>query len=125
MRLRHKVIVKTSRDAAQKNKQFWPDEDLAEIVTDNYARQVNGDLNIAASATENLPFGDVTLPKGLYLEVDQDVTVNLNGSADGIQLRRGDGKTAKLFIEADLSQVTITAPTATVSGVFCIWGDPL
>jgi hypothetical protein len=123
------VFVQIGRDQELKNKQFYPDPELSEIVIDDYQRQMNADLNIDALTTEVLTFGDVDAVKGIFLEVDQDAKVYLNGSLDAIQLRiAGDTLVtkAKLFLEADISSVSVenTHATNPLTGVYCVWGDP-
>jgi len=68
----------------------------------------------------------VTLVRGLYLEVDKDAKVRLNGATDAIQLRVADGAAcAKLFLEGEITEVTVENPTEdALSGVYVCWGDP-
>lgn len=129
MRVSHKMIVKIGDDADYKDLLFSTDPTLAETVADGFLRQASGRLNVAAAATEDVPFGDVDAVKALYLKVDADCIVKLNGGVEEIQLRKHDtvttGTSAKLFLEADLSQVEITAPAdSAVNAVYCVWGDP-
>jgi len=127
MRVKHKVIVQVARDADMKNTLFSTDETLAEVIADGFDRSVTGLLHVAATVTESVPLGDVDVPKGLYLEVDQDCQVAINGSADLIQLRKSSTASsvpAKLFLEADISSLAITAGATAVNGAFCVWGDP-
>lgn len=126
MRIKHKVNVQISEDTEGKNKLFCPDDDLSEVVLDGYETQWAGPFKVAGGTTEALSLGDVSAPKGCFLRVDNDCQVSLNGGA-AIQLRKGStlaGSTARLFLEADISSVQITAPGGTdVRGVFCVWGD--
>lgn len=129
MRIRHKVTVHISDDASGKENLFGPfDDSVVEVVIDNYERQTSGKLKILAGATESLSFGDVDLVKGIFLKVNQDATVKLNGGVEVIQLRRagtGANDQAKLFLEADLSSIEVTAPAGgDVHGVYSVWGDP-
>lgn len=127
MRIRHKVNVSITEDTDGKNVLFGPDDSLAEVQIDTYERQTSGRLKILEGATENVPFGDVDAVKGIYLKVDNDCQVVLNGGVEVIQLRKvGTTSTtyAKLFMEADLTQVAIEAPAdAVVTGTYCVWGD--
>ena len=126
MRLKTTVRVQAWLDAAMKRAMFNDDATLSQMQTDGYAKQANSVLSIAPLATETLSFGDVTLVKGIYLEVDQEAKVRLNGG-DAIQMRMAVGSTkAKLFLEADVSQVTVenTDDTAVLTGFVCCWGDP-
>ena len=128
MRIKHKLVVNVGDDAALKDKLFSTDEDLAEVVIDNYQRQVSGKMYIQAAAVENVPLGDVDAAKGVFLKVDQDVTIKLNGGATVLQLRKASelaDATAKMFLEADITAVEVTAPAgADVNAVYCVWGDP-
>jgi hypothetical protein len=128
MRLKHTVRVQAALDTAMKRSLFNDDVTLSQVQTDGFASQANSILSIAAEGSESLSFGDVTLVKGLYLEVDQEALVHLNGSADAIQLRKATGATkAKLFVEADITEVEIENPstTAVLTGVYVAWGDPI
>lgn len=128
IRVRHRVYVQTSRDTAGKSKLFYPDPELEESVTDGLDNQAGGSLTMAADEVVNLAFGDVVACKGLYLEVSGTTQVVLNGG-DPLELTpvAGIGTTtrAKLFIEAPLTEVQLTnLADETVTGVYCLWGDP-
>ena len=129
MRIKHKVTVRIAEDTLMQNLLFGPDDVLAEIVLDDFQRTTSGLISINTTVTENLPLGDVDAVKGLYLRVSDDCIIKLNGGTQEIQLRKSDSGTsvsyAKFFIEADISQVAITAgATAVLTGMFCAWGDP-
>jgi len=127
MRLKHTVQVQAALDAAMKRALFKDDVAAATVQTDSFTGQANSVLSIAPATLESLSFGDVTLVRGLYLEVDLDAKVRLNGSTDVIQLRKAaDGTKAKLFIEAEITAVTVENPGAEsiLTGVFVVWGDP-
>jgi len=85
MRLKTTVRVQAWLDAAMKRAMFNDDATLSQMQTDGYAKQANSVLSIAPLATETLSFGDVTLVKGIYLEVDQEAKVRLNGG-DAIRI---------------------------------------
>jgi hypothetical protein len=104
---------------------FAPDDTLSEITIDSFLRQSSSKFTIAATTNEDLPLGDVTAIKGMYLQVDADCIVKLNGGTQEIQLR-AQGTTspsAKLCIEADINQVNVTAAAAALNGTICVWGD--
>jgi hypothetical protein len=127
MRLRHTVRVQAALDTQMKRALFNDDATLSQVQTDTFTKQANSVLSIPAASIESLSFGDVTLVKGLYLEVDQDALVRINGSTDAIQIRKASGVgKAKLFLEADINQVTVENPVAdaALTGVYVIWGDP-
>ena len=126
MRLKHTVQVQLWQDTAGRRKLF--DDSATAALTDSsgFDRAANSLLSIDADDTESLTFGDVTLVKGIYLEVDQEVQVTINGASDYLQLRLADGATkAKLFLEADISSVSIENTSDDVcTGCYCAWGDP-
>lgn len=125
MRIKHKVTVRIAEDTLMKNLLFGPDDVLSEITVDDYVRQVSGLIAITAAGSEDLPLGDVTAVKGLYLRTDSDCVLKLNGGIETIQMRvPTNGTYAKLFIEADITGVNITADAGgDLSGMFCAWGD--
>lgn len=127
IRVSHTVAVRTSRDTEYKQAMWNPDVTLAEEVLDGFEKQANGNFSIPASSTEAIPFGDVDLVRGMYLETDLECSVRLNGSLDAIELKPAEaGVPAKLFLEAVINQVTIENPSTTtaLTGVFVFWGDP-
>ena len=127
MRIKHKVNVRIADDADFKNFLFAPDDSLSEVVIDAYARQSSGKFKIDMNTNEDLSLGDIAAVKGIYIKVNKDAQVKLNGGTKVIQLRRSGTTTsdyAKLFMEADITQVNITAPTTEdLEGVICAWGD--
>lgn len=125
IRLAHKVRPQIYADTAKKNTLFAPDDTLSEVVIDSFTKHSSNNITVAALASEDLPLGDITAIKGLYLQVDADCIVKLNGGTEEIQIR-AQGTTspsAKLFIEADVNQVNVTAASAVLNGTICIWGD--
>lgn len=130
LRLKHRVFVQIAQDTAMKVKRFHPDPDLAEVVYDVFERQMNSDLSIVASGSQSLTFGDVTLVKGLYLELNGPAEVKLNGSADAMVmtplLTGENAKPVKYFVEADITSVVVenTDSENALTGVYCVWGDP-
>jgi hypothetical protein len=105
---------------------FKDDQTLATVQTDSFAKEMNSILAVTMSGSYTLSFGDITLVRGLYLELDQDALVAIKGAAP-IQMRKlADGTVAKLFIEAEINQVIVTNPSATtaMNGIVCAWGDP-
>jgi hypothetical protein len=128
MRIKHKANVRVAEDADMKNILFGFDDALAEVLIDNYLTVASGKFSIDPADTEELSLGDITACKGIYLHVFGDAEVTLNDAADSIQMHRaGVAVTdkAKLFVEAVITKVTVTAPAdATITGVYCAWGDP-
>lgn len=126
MRIKHSVLLDIGDDADMKDLLFSTDETLAQTVIDGYMRMTSGKLTVAIGATESIPWGDVTAAKGLFLKVDADCSVKLNGSATAIPITRanvGTNDRAKLFVEAALTAATLTAGATAVNAVYAIWGD--
>lgn len=128
MRIKHKVNVKIADDADMKDLLFSFDDTLSEVIIDGYTKQASGKFKILATENENLPLGDVEAVKGVYLKVSRDCILKLNGGTEEIQLRRAGALStniAKFFIEADITQINLTAPaTEDLVGTYCVWGDP-
>lgn len=124
IRVKHKVAVSVGLDTDMKDTLLVTDDTLAEVILDGFDRGVSNVIAVAAAVTEALSLGDLSTVRGLYLKVDTDCKVYLNGSADGIELKTGGtGKPAKLFVEATITQVDVEA-IAALTGVYCLWGDP-
>jgi len=128
IRVKHKVRVQTYKETDETNGYYVPDDTSAEVILDSFDKQCNTNLAIAANDSELLGFGDVTLVKGIYLEVDVEATIKLNGSADALQLRKGNtlaATKAKFFFEGDITSVEVIAPTTeALTGEYVVWGDP-
>jgi len=127
MRLKHTVQIQLSQDTEQRRKLYSDDvASVAQTDTTGYARQANSMLNIEPSGIETLSFGDVTLVRGLYLEVDKEARVRLNGATDPLQMRiAADAAVAKLFLECEITEVTVENPAEdSLTGVYVVWGDP-
>jgi hypothetical protein len=126
MRIKHTVLVKIGDDPEMKDLLFGPDETLAQVVTDKYTKETSGKVSVVGGETETIDFGDITAVKGVYLKVNAECGIKINGGS-AIQLRKSLDTTAglaKFFIEADISSLQIVAAADTpVSGIFCAWGD--
>jgi hypothetical protein len=123
IRVRHNVLVQISADTDGNDKRFYPT--TKEVVIDGFDRQQNKNFSVAASASEAMDIGDVTAPRGLYMECSADVDVVLNGS-ETLNMRVAAGQSvAKLFYEGVISSVSVdnTAGASAVTGEFVIWGD--
>lgn len=127
MRLKHTVQVQAALDTSMRRALFKDDLTSATVQTDAWTKQANSVLSVEPGGLESLSFGDVTLVRGLYLEVDGNARVRLNGASDPIQLTKAsDVSKAKLFVEAELTQITVENPSGdtVITGVWVIWGDP-
>lgn len=123
IRILLKLNTRIYSDTAKKNALFAPDDALSEEVIDSFDQHSSSDFVIAATASEDLPLGDMDTIKGMYLAVDADCVVKLNGGTEQIQMRKpSTSSLAKLCIEADITQVNITAGAATLNGTICVWG---
>lgn len=124
IRVKHKVGVNIGLDTGMKDTLLVTDDTLSEVILDGFDHAVSNIISVDALATEALSLGDLTTVRGLYLKVNADCIVRLNGSTDDIQLKvGGTGQPAKLFLEATITQVEVEA-IAALTGVYCLWGDP-
>ena len=131
IKVRHTVSVQISADTDEKKRRFFTDDLVQTVETVELTKQVNEDLCIAASATTALSLGTLTAVKGLYLEVQGTLgaDVFINGSATAIPLRPLKDATpasfAKLFMEADITAVTIQNLDGTdpLIGAYALFGD--
>jgi len=128
VRIKHKVNIRIWETSAEKDVLFAPDDALSEVQIDGYDKQASGKLEIDVSSNEDLTFGDVDAVKGIYLKVNIEAKVKINGMVTPLQLRKGNTGTdefAKLFLEADITSVNIENPDATnkLTGTYCVWGD--
>lgn len=127
MRIKHSILLDIGDDADMKDVLFGTDETLAQVIIDNYMRMTSGKLTVGVGLTESIPWGDVEAAKGIFIKVDQDCTLKLNGGAEAISLKRAGSSTtdrAKFFTEATLTGATITAGAVAVNAVYVVWGDP-
>lgn len=128
IRVDHTVAPQISRDTAQKQKLFFPDLANEAVRCDSFQRASNSVLSIATSDTEALSLGDVTDARGLYLEVNVDCYVRINGGIENIPVKLAPSASiAKLFLEADLNAVEVENLSAdtVLQGAYCFWGDPI
>lgn len=127
IRVDHTVAPQISRDANQKLRLFFPDLSSEAISIDQFETAANSVLSVGPSAAQALTFGDVVDVRGLYLEVNQDCNLKLNGAVDAIPVKLApNASKAKVFIEADINQIQVENLNATevLSGVYVLWGDP-
>lgn len=126
MRIKHTVNVRVAEDSEMAELLFGKPDEAALVTVDSYTHVASGSLEVLADQTESLSLGDVSSVKGLFLRVDNDCLVNVN-ELGTFQLRKPStqtGTTARLFIEGDITSVTVKAPVGSnVHGVYCVWGD--
>ena len=127
MRIKHSILLAVADDADMKDQLFGPiDEILGQTVIDGYTNQVSGKIKVLPTITKAIPLGDIAAVRGIYLEVNQDCQIKINGGS-AIDIKRGNSTTgalAKFFLEASLTQIQIVAGATEVWGTFCVWGDP-
>lgn len=122
-------VVALTEDAAGKQIIYKRDEELAKQTIDAFERGASSIFNIAASANEDVSFGDVDDVRGFYIEADGDFDVIFNGGAETVSFKVADtttGRKAKCRMDAQVTQINITNPDATnaLTGSYCVWGDP-
>lgn len=131
MRIQHIVNVFISDDTEGECPLFGLESPTKnKEIIDSFLRYASGKINIAATATENVPFGDVDDVRAVEVIFDGDFDVVFNGGADTINFKRADTKTnrkVRMFMEADLTSVAITNPSASaaITGTYVVWGDPV
>lgn len=128
IRVDHTVAPQISRDTAQKLRLFFPDLSSEAVSIDQFAGAATSVLSLAASAVETISFGDVTDVRGFYLEVNGDCYLRVNGSVDNIPITLApNASVAKVFLEVDITEIQIQniSTTELLTGVYCLWGDPI
>lgn len=126
MRIKNTVTIQAADDTEMKNLIFSLDSTAAAAVIDSYQHVISGRLTLPLNATYSLDFDNITAVKGIYLKVDKDCVVSINGGT-GITLHLADAVSttrAKLFMEANITSVSITTPVGSaVELTYCAWGD--
>ena len=126
MRIKHKVNVRIANDADMYDLLIGPDDTRSEVTIDAYTRMTSCKLKVTATENEDVPLGDVDACKGIYLIVDQEVILKLNGGTEEFQVRKPTTSAsvyARFFFEGDINQVNITAGSDDALATFCVWGD--
>jgi hypothetical protein len=127
IRVDHTVAPQISRDTNQKLRLFFPDLASEAVSIDQFETAANSVLSLAPLAVEALGFGDITDVRGMYLEVNQNCSLKLNGAVDAIPVKLApNASKAKVFLEADINQIQVEnlSTTEVLSGVYVLWGDP-
>jgi hypothetical protein len=128
MRIKLKPSILISNDEDGKYKLFAPDDTKIERQIDTYQRHFSGTASIVSTGTEALSLGDLGTAKGLWLSVNADCLVTINGGTP-IQLRRASGAAgddkAGLMLEADITALSVTAQATAVDVIYAVWGDPV
>lgn len=111
VRTRYKISLVAALDEDENQCQFSrPDSTLSE-VSETFDVDSSGTLELAAAEADTaLPMGDVAGGRLLYIEVNGDVTVKLDGLSDGHKLGApATGTKAKLLLRSEFT----AAPTLT------------
>lgn len=126
MRIKHAIVIKISDDAAGKDVLFETDSTLAESTIDSYAHSVSGRLTIPLNTTLAMSFDSLTAVRGIYLKVNQNCSVSINGGT-AIVMALADALTttrAKLFFEGVITSVSVISPVLLpVEVSYCFYGD--
>ena len=127
IQIKHNVLVQISSDTDGKDKRYYPDSQ--ETTLSGFDRSSVKDIQVAAAAIDVINFQDITLVKGMYLEVDGDIDLIINGSATAVPLVKGStaaGTKARFFMEGDITALSLdnSGGAAAVNGVLVMWGDP-
>jgi hypothetical protein len=128
IRVDHTVAPQISRDTDQKLRLFFPDLASEAVSIDQFETAASSVLSLAPSAVEALGFGDIVDVRGMYVEVNQDCDMKINGAVDAIPIKLApNASKAKVFLEADITQIQIEnkSTTEVLSGVYALWGDPV
>lgn len=127
LRQKHKVWVNTSRNTDMTDLVYGPSEADRLVQNDVFDQWGGGSIDIPDTSNEDLDLVDVTNVKGIYLEVDGDVTVTINGATPALQLKKYTttaGVVCKLFVEAVITSFNIANATGSaVNGHYHIWGS--
>ena len=124
IRVKHRVWVNISRNTDMTDLVYGPEEADRLVQSDIYDQHGGGSIDIDDAGNENLSMGDVTNVKGIYLEVDQECTIKINGGTDEFVLKKSNttGK-AKVFLEATITALNIAnASGSALIGHYAIWG---
>jgi len=118
VRVRYKVAIMASIDDDENQCQFSrPDSTLSEVI-ETHEVSASGTIELTASEVDHpLPLGDVVGGRILYVEVNGDVSIKLDGEAVGHKLGApATGTKAKLMLRSEFT----AAPLITNNGLTAI-----
>lgn len=116
--VKSKIAITASIDEDRNQCQFSrPDSALSE-VSEEFEVSSSGTLELAGSEVDHeLKLGDVATGKLLYVEVDGDVTIKLDGEATGHKIGApSTGTKAKLILRSEFT----AAPLITNNGTTAV-----
>lgn len=125
IRVKHNVLVQISQDTSAKEKFYYPD--TKETIIDVFDRQSVKNVQVAAAASEAMNLSDIDDVRGMFLELDGDCSVEVNGNAIPMQrASTATGTKARLFLEGAITSLTIdnTSGASAINGILVLWGDP-
>ena len=122
MRIKQTVNVRAAEDTAMEQTIFGKADGFATITHDDYDQVSGGTINIDASSNEDVPLRDVDTIAGVFISVDQNCTITLNGGAEAINIVKPASGNAQFFMNGPVTQINIATTTA-LTGLFCIWGS--
>ncbi len=126
---KHELVIDVANDSGGKLKEFERPRDGSRVNLNGIWQKIHGGLfTVPINTTESLGLGDVPSPaKAVYIEVDNDCDITLNGLASPVQVRRVTGQDSlpsKLFMEVDIASIQVKAlGTKPVNGTYRVWGD--
>jgi|TARA_X000001388_G_scaffold5635_1_gene3667 hypothetical protein len=129
MRTKLKANVIISNDADGKNVLFGFDDTLAEEIIDVYTRCVSGKFSVAAGGAvfEDIPFGDITAVKGIFIKSGAGFNYIMNGGGDTFTANAATTTgSSRVFLQTNLSNFRVinTSATDILTGIWVAWGDP-
>lgn len=133
VRIKHKVNVRIWEEAEMNNALFAPDDKLAEITIDNMEIASSGVLNVENDSNMNVPLGDMTSVRGIFIKSDQNILITLNGGDQESLEKPSEGTDdaptyCHYFFEGVITSVNIekadSTPETDANVRFCVWGSP-
>lgn len=129
LRQKTKVWVNTSRNTDMTDLVYGPSETDRAVQNDVWDQWDGAKIDLADGANKDLNLAGITNCKGIYLEINGDAQVTINGAAAPLQMRRygtGTGVVAKLYLDMDITSVNVENPSgsgAAMAGHFHAWGS--
>lgn len=121
------VNVFATRDTAQSRTLFGQaTTSTNQQIMDGFEHGSGGTLSIAASGSENLPFGDVDDVRRVYVKLSGSFNVVFNAGSDTLSFVQTGTDDVILCMDVTVTQVAISNPSATtaLTGEYFVWGDP-
>lgn len=127
IRIRHTVNVFISDDPEGLCPLYGTQDAAKELViVDTFDTPASGKLSIATTTTESLPLGDISDPRGLFIDADRGFNLIFNGGSEIIRVEpSGSTARAKIFLEANFTSATLENDDAdnVLTAKYAVWGD--